>query len=141
MNVFETKRLNPEIPLPFKKYQKDAGYDIYAAEDLWVWPLQTKVVPSNHAILIEGHLFGGMYPRSSIRKKGWLIEGIIDEEFAGFFKIICTNICLWPRKIKKGERVCQMVFVRYEDVQFKEVEEFSRQTQRGDGAFGHTGRV
>lgn len=141
MNVFNTKRLDNNLPLPFKKHANDAGYDIYAAKDTWVLPFQTKVIPSNHSILIENGLFGGMYPRSSIRKKGWLIEGIIDEGFTGFFKIIATNINLLPRKIKKGERICQMVFLKYENVTFNEVAEYSQVTQRGEGSFGHTGKL
>lgn len=140
MNVFETRRLDKEIPLPFKKNKQDAGYDIYAAKDYWVWPFQTKVIPSNHSILIDNHLFGAMFPRSSVRKKGWLIEGIIDQEFTGYFKIIATNICFWPRRIRKGERVCQMVFMKFEDVEFMEVEQFSKETERGSGSFGHTGK-
>jgi dUTP pyrophosphatase len=140
MNVFKTKVLDLNLPLPYKKHESDAGYDIYAAEDTWVLPFQTKVIPSNHSILIENHLFGAMFPRSSIRKKGWLIEGIIDEGFTGYFKIIVTNINLLPRKIKKGERVCQMVFLKYEDVKFNFVNEYETITERGDGGFGHTGR-
>lgn len=139
MNKFDTKRLNKDLPLPFKKNPKDAGYDIYAAKDTWVLPFQTKVIPSNHSILIENELFGAMFPRSSIRKQGWLIEGIIDEEFTGYFKIIATNICLWPRKIRKGERVCQLVFLPYHNVIFNEVDEYPRETIRGEGGFGHTG--
>lgn len=140
MNEFKTKLLDLSLPLPYKKHENDAGYDIYAAEDTWVLPFQTKVIPSNHSILIDNHLFGAMFPRSSIRKKGWLIEGIIDEGFTGYFKIIATNISFFPRKIKKGERIAQMVFLRYEDVTFKQVEEFSKDTIRGDSGFGHTGR-
>lgn len=140
MNEFETKKLDSTLPLPFKKHSTDAGFDIYAAKTTWVWPFQTKVIPSNHSILIKDHLFGAMFPRSSIRKKGWLIEGIIDEGFTGFFKIIATNICLWPRRVKSGERMCQMIFLKYEDVNFVEVNYYLEKTERGDGSFGHTGK-
>ena len=40
--------------------------------------------------------------------------------------------------IKFGERIAQLVFNKYEEAEFIEVEELS-ETERGEGGFGHTG--
>ncbi|NMB13914.1 MAG: dUTP diphosphatase, partial [Gallicola sp.] len=40
--------------------------------------------------------------------------------------------------ISHGERVAQMILAKYERIEFKEAEEL-KDTQRGDGGFGHTG--
>ena len=40
--------------------------------------------------------------------------------------------------INDGERICQMVITRYTRVTWEPVNRIDR-TERGDGAFGHTG--
>ena len=44
-----------------------------------------------------------------------------------------------PVSIKEGERIAQLVFLPYLDVEFTEVDELDN-TVRGDGAFGSTGK-
>lgn len=139
MKKFETIRVDGNIPLPFKKRQTDAGYDLYAAENTWLLPFQTKVIQSNHRILIEDGYFGFVQARSSIRSRGMLIEGVIDEGYQGVIGIMVTNATPFFKRIKKGERVCQLILLPYINVELREVKEFSKKTDRGNGGFGSTG--
>jgi dUTP pyrophosphatase len=41
--------------------------------------------------------------------------------------------------IKSGERICQMIISRHENIKLVQVESISL-TQRGEGGFGHTGK-
>lgn len=133
MKVFETIRNDKNIPLPYKKRETDAGFDLYALEDSWILPLQTKTVKSNHKILIneESGLFGLIQSRSSIRSKGLFIDGVIDSGYSGTWGIIVTNISWLPKRIKKGERLCQAIFIPYTNPKLKEKDEFSIKTNRG----------
>jgi dUTP pyrophosphatase len=41
--------------------------------------------------------------------------------------------------IKRGDRIAQLVLIKYEKILFEEVEEID-ETYRGTGGFGHTGK-
>lgn len=139
MNLFETIRLNKEIPLPFQKRKTDAGYDLYSAEDRWIFPLFTKRTQSNHFIHIKNGIFGLIQPRSSIREKGLFIDGVIDSGYQGNWGIVVTNISWFPKKIKKNERICQVIFLEPIQVELDEVDEFTEESDRGSNGFGSSG--
>ena len=42
--------------------------------------------------------------------------------------------------IKTGDRIAQIMFVKYEEVSFELVEEFNDSTLRGSGCFGSTNK-
>lgn len=131
---FETIKNDAHIPLPYKKRNSDAGYDLYALEESWIFPLQTKTYKSNHKILIEedSGIFSLMQPRSGIRSKGLFIDGVIDAGYQGTWGIMVTNISWFPRKIKKGDRLCQAIFIPYVNPELLERENFSKITARND---------
>ena len=137
--IFETIRNNPEIPLPFQKRETDAGYDLYALEDRWIWPLTTTKLLSNHKIDIRDGAFGIIQSRSGFREKGLLIDGVIDEGYQGTWGIIVSNISLIPRRIKAGDRVCQVIYLMPLKVDHKEKQYFTRKTSRGTKGFNSSG--
>lgn len=138
-HLFNTIRVTKKIPLPYKKRDTDAGYDLYAAETKIIWPLQTKRINSNHRTEIEGNIVGLIQPRSNIRGKGLFIDGVIDCGYQGIWGIVVTNISIFPRIIKKGERIAQVLYLEPHKVIHKEVENFSIETDRGNNGFGSTG--
>jgi dUTP pyrophosphatase len=139
MLIFETIRVDKNIPLPFKKRNTDAGVDLYAAETKIIWPLTTKKLLSNHKIHITDGLFGLIQSRSGFRQKGLLIDGVIDEGYQGIFGIIVSNIGFLPRIIKKGDRVCQVIYLNPYKIEHIEVEDFSKTSNRGTEGFGSSG--
>ena len=51
---------------------------------------------------------------------------------------------LWNRSkedflLKLGERIAQMMIIPVMQVELNQVQEFSQESQRGTGGFGHTG--
>lgn len=131
-HLFNTIRVDKAIPLPYQKRDSDAGYDVYAAETKWIWPLTTRAVLSNHRINITDGLFGLIQSRSGIRKRGMIIDGVIDEGYQGVFGLIISNVNLIPRKINKGERIAQIIYLEPHKVQHIEVDEFTTTTERGN---------
>lgn len=132
MNLFNTIRVDKSIPLPYQKRETDAGYDLYASETKWIFPLRTKKLLSNHKIHIEDGLFGLIQPRSGIRSRGLFIDGVIDEGYQGIFGIVITNISLLPKRIKAGDRVCQVIYLKPYKVEHNEVDKFTEETSRGE---------
>jgi dUTP pyrophosphatase len=67
------------------------------------------------------------------------LTGLIDSDYQGQIFISCWNRSSTSYSIKPGERIAQMVFVPVEQVEFDIVQEF-KQTDRGEGGFGHSGK-
>lgn len=134
-----------------KRPGKDAGYDLYALEDIWVWPFQTKKIPTNSHIHIPSDHYGAVLSRSGHAGRGWLTHhSPVDHGYAGNIHIIQTNLSLFPRRIKKGTRIAQLVFVPFSTVvpretysleDFKMTVERLSESDRGEKAFNSSGQT
>ena len=112
-------------------------------EPLTVRPGDTELVPTGLAIHIgDNRLAAVLLPRSGLGHKHGLVlgnlTGLIDSDYQGQVFISCWNRSSKAYEIKPGERIAQMVFIPVEQVRFEVVEEF-RDSDRGDGGFGHSG--
>lgn len=110
---------------------------------LTVNPGDTELVPTGLAIHIaDSRLAAVLLPRSGLGHKHGLVlgnlTGLIDSDYQGQVFVSCWNRSSEAYEIKPGERIAQMVFVPVEQVRFEVVEEF-RDSERGDGGFGHSG--
>lgn len=147
----ETKITNPlmgvAIPLPSYATHGAAAMDLRACLDqpLTVAPGQTVLVPSGIAISIhDPGLVALIVPRSGLGIRHGIILantiGVIDSDYQGEIGIGIHNRGAAPYTIEPGERICQMMFVPVTQVTLDVVDEFSLETVRGAGGFGHTGR-
>lgn len=59
-------------------------------------------------------------------------------DYRGEICVELVNISNTPFTIEPSDRIAQLVFSKYEQAKFIEVEELS-ETERGEGGFGHTG--
>lgn len=109
-------------PFLNKRPGQDAGYDLYALEDTWLAPFQTKSLKTNaHIHIPTGHL-GRVTCRSGHAKRGWLTHpGTVDSGYTGNIGVIQTNLSLLPRKIKRGERVAQLIFMPFSAAELRRV--------------------
>ena len=64
--------------------------------------------------------------------------GTVDPDYRGELRIIVQNLGPQPVLLKRGERVAQLVFSRFEQVEVREAPVLS-ETERGSGGFGSTG--
>ena len=64
--------------------------------------------------------------------------GTIDPDYRGELRIIMQNLGPQTVTLRRGERVAQLVFCRFEAPRVIEVHELS-ETDRGEGGFGSTG--
>lgn len=137
------KRLDKSIPLPCYAHPGDAGLDLYSAEDVALLPLQRKLVSTGIKIEIPYGYAGFIQPKSGrAAKEGLSIvntPGLIDAGYRGEVKVILIN--LDPEKeirIRKGEKIAQLVIQKVEYAEVVEVDELT-ETSRGEGGFGSTG--
>lgn len=129
--------------LPKQAKPGDAGFDACAAEDVVLQQEDTKLVSLGFSMEFpEGHA-AFLMPRSGFSSKNQIIflnsVGLIDSGYRGIVKAALQNIGQREVRIKKGDRIAQVVFVPLADVVASHVETLS-ESVRGEGGFGHTGR-
>ena len=148
----ETKITNPlmgaGIPLPSYATTGSAAMDLRAclSEPLTVQAGETVLVPSGIAISIhDPGLVALLVPRSGLGIKHGIVLantiGVIDSDYQGEIGIGVYNRSTKAYTIEPGERICQMMFVPVTQATLAVVDEFSIDSERGAGGFGHTGRT
>ena len=131
-------------PLPEYATEGSAGVDIRAdlQEDIILDSLDRFLIPTGIFVEIPEGYEIQIRARSglSIKKGLTLVNavGTIDSDYRGEIMVPIINLSKEKAVISHGERVAQMILAKYERIEFKKAEEL-KDTQRGDGGFGHTG--
>lgn len=139
----EVQRIHPDAKMPFRARPTDAGYDLYSIEEKELPP--GKATPVHTGIKIAAP--PGWYYTIDGRSSLWMIgvepnRGIIDSTYCGEVLVSLVNFAGEPYKVKKGERIAQVILHRQYDAEFEEVENFSPEyNQRGEQGFGSTGKM
>jgi dUTP pyrophosphatase len=127
------------------KYQTpgSAGVDLHACEDCEVWTGSEAIVPTGIAMEIPLGYEGQIRPRSGLAAKNMITvlnsPGTIDSDYRGEIKVILVNHGDGIFKVKRGDRIAQMVFTPVVRAEFEEAIRLDS-TERGAGGFGSTGR-
>lgn len=127
---------------PYKKYNGDAGWDLYTSQDCNIAPGETVDVHTNVKIDMPPYLYARITGRSSsLRKYNLLInEGIIDNGYTGELFVCVKNLGNEVFHVKQGMRLAQILFHSIEDVRWCEVPEIQVPNgRRGENGFGSTG--
>lgn len=130
----------PQIPM--KKYEGDAGWDLFVSRPATIGPGETVDVHTDIRINMPPFIFARIVGRSStMRVHGLMVtEAIIDNDYSGELFISIHNLSSEPFQVEVGMRLSQIIFHRIEDIRWSEVEERNfRKGARGDRGFGSTG--
>lgn len=121
-----------------------SGMDLCAHlnEPITIKPMQRMLVRTGLFMEIPEGFEGQVRARSGLAiKKGiGLVNsiGTIDSDYRGEIMVPLINFGSEDFIINDGDRIAQMVIVRYEKVDIVGIKELS-ETERGEGGFGHTG--
>lgn len=136
----EAREAGIEVRLP---RLADAGFDIPALEDCSIPPHSFAPVRTGLHFAIPGGFVGIVKDRSSVALRGGAISaGVIDANYRGEVKVLMHNRSDRPLAFKKGERIAQMLVIRFFPGQNSdEVDSLDAlgETDRGHGGFGSTG--
>lgn len=134
------RRLVPDALLPTRAHHDDAGLDLYSVEDVALAPGQGSLVKTGIAVAVpQGHA-GLIADRSSLARRGLKTAGgVIDAGYRGELGILLWNISGEPQKLKKGERLAQLLIVPVATPAVVETAELD-ETKRGANGFGSTGK-
>ena len=131
-------------PLPEYATILSAGMDLRAfiTEPVILGVIDRALIPTGLYIEMPDGYEAQVRPRSGLAiKYGVTVlnsPGTIDADYRGEICIELVNLSNTPFTVEPGERIAQLVFSKYEKVDFVEVEELSK-TERGTGGIGHTG--
>ena len=137
------KRLRPDARLPVRAYAGDAAFDLHAAVDLVIAPLQRAVVPTGIALGLPSGVAALTLPRSGLAARHGITivnaPGLIDPGYRGEIQVILLNTDSdEPFAIHVGDRIAQLLLVGLLDAALIEVAELEV-TARGTNGFGSSG--
>ena len=133
-------------PLPAYATQGSSGLDLRAfiTAPVQLAPLERVLIPTGIHIAMPNHLEAQIRPRSGLAIKQGLTclntPGTIDADYRGELKVILINLSNEIQVIQDGDRIAQIVFQQVEKTEWQLVENLET-TQRGEGGFGHTGKI
>lgn len=137
------QRLDRELPLPSYAHPGDAGADLVTTVDVTLAPGERAVVPTGIAIALPEGYVALVHPRSGLAARHGLsivnTPGTIDSGYRGEVKVLLVNHDpLEPVSLRRGDRIAQVVFQRFERAVFTEVDALP-ESVRGIGGYGSTG--
>ena len=137
-------RLSSEAKPPTQAHPGDAGYDLYASEAALLGPGERASVGTGLAVAIPDGCAGLVLPRSGLARKHGIglanAPGLIDSGYRGEVRVLLLNADRSEEfQVNPGDRIAQLMLVRYEAPPLEEVESLD-ETARGAGGFGSTGR-
>ena len=138
-------KVKPNAIIPTKGSQFAAGYDLYACieNDIIIAPHTTVKIGTGIAIQPPSGYFGAIFARSGLATKNGLrpsnCVGVCDEDYTGEYIVAIHNDTNYRQCIHQGERIAQLLFLPYFNVEFTEVDHLDK-TERGSDGFGSTGK-
>ncbi|SEO79794.1 dUTP pyrophosphatase [Mucilaginibacter gossypiicola] len=132
--------------LPAYETAHAAGMDLRADVETTVVlkPMERKLIPTGLYIELPEGFEAQIRPRSGLAFKHGIgivnSPGTIDADYRGEIKVLLINFSTEDFEINTGDRIAQMVVAKHERVNWEQVEVLN-ETQRGEGGYGHTGKV
>jgi dUTP pyrophosphatase len=133
-------------PLPEYVTEGSAGMDLRAnlESPLIIQPMERLLIPTGLFIELPLDYEAQVRPRSGLAIKHGITclnsPGTVDADYRGEIKVILINLSAQEHIILHGDRIAQMVVQKVEKVKWKPVKKISA-TDRGEGGFGHTGKI
>ena len=130
----KVKRLTKTAKLPVKNHATDAGFDIFADEDITVRTQAT--IKTGIALEIPTGYYAEIVGRSGLTSKTSfrVNKGVIDSGYRGEIGIMCETYKT-AYTIRKGDKIAQMILYKLPEFHVVEVAELSS-TDRGENGFG-----
>jgi dUTP pyrophosphatase len=138
-------RLDPDLPLPTRRRQGDAAFDLHARHDADVPAGSRRMVPTGVAVALPPGWCGLLLPRSGLALHEGLTvlntPGLVDAGYRGELQVIVFNSGDRPVRLERGQRVAQLLIQPVAAVRLVEVGSLpTSHDGRGEAGFGSSGR-
>lgn len=132
--------LDPGAYEPTRAHDTDAGLDIYAKDEVYVFPNDSAIFHTGVHVELPKGCAGLLVSKSGLNVKHDITNtGLIDEGYSGEIVVKLYNHGPRGHAFYAGDKISQLVIipVRYEPV---EIVDSISGGERGDNGFGSTGR-
>lgn len=144
LNVLPYKRFDKNLPALHREDPRNAGYDLFArleeGQEIILAPGEVARIPLNVATEIPPFGVGLLFQRSStFRKWGLRLTngvGVIDSLYCGDgdeWEAEFQNMQDEPVKIRRGDKICQAVFLPILSLHLKEKDVLGNENRGGFG--------
>jgi dUTP pyrophosphatase len=137
----QIKKLHPDAKIPKFALEGDVGMDLFSVVDAILKPGERISCPTGIAIKIPDGYAGLIWDKSGVSHKFGIktMGGVFDSNYTGEYLIGLINLGKEDYRIEKGNKIAQLLIQKVEHPEVEEIEELE-ETNRGDGAFGSTGK-
>lgn len=141
---FNIQPISDSFKKPERATEHDAGLDVFSTAEKVVGPFQTVLIPLGFKAEFAPGYVCDVRTRSGLALKEGLVvlnsPGTIDAGYRGEWGVILRNVDGTEKKIKIGDKIAQLVFLKCEiDFPVSIVDKLS-ESQRGEGGYGSTGK-
>lgn len=136
------KRLVEAATLPqYAHGSEDAAFDLCTVEAGVIPAEKGRAFATGLALELPPGTVGLIWDRSGLAFKSGvtILGGMIDSGYRGEVKVYLHNTSGADVPIAVGDRIAQMMIIRYEHAAFEETDELSDTVRRADG-FGSSGQ-
>ena len=146
--VVKTEKLCDGAQLPQRAHESDFCFDVVATSckhigwRKWQYGIGLAFEMKKPEIFPNLQFDIDFRPRSSVHKTGMILSnciGTLDELYRGEVKAIFYRVT-FGKRYKVGDRIGQIAVNFTLPTRFEEVEKVDKNTERGTGGFGSTGR-
>ncbi|MBK78169.1 MAG: dUTP diphosphatase [Flavobacteriaceae bacterium] len=136
---------NSHYDLPSYSTKQSSGLDLRAniIEKITLTPFERKLIPTGLSISIPEGYEAQVRPRSGLSIKNGITvlnsPGTIDSDYRGDIGVILINLSNESYDINPGDRIAQLVFSKYEEIEWVTVLDLPV-SRRGESGFGSTGK-
>ena len=120
----------------------DAGYDLRSTTEISIEAGQRALIPTGVSIALPAGYVALVHPRSGLAAKYGVTvlnaPGTLDAGYRGEIAVTLINHGQETFDVKRGDRIAQIIFQKFETVNFVSVTELPG-SQRGSAGFGSTG--
>lgn len=125
--------------MPIRAHDHDAGLDLCATKDGWIFPKGRKVFSTGCRIAIPVGYVGYLTSKSGMMMKGVTSRGTIDSGYTGTIRAVLFNHSWKFVRIRKGQKITQLVVTKIITPNLELVDSLE-ETERGNNGFGSTGQ-
>lgn len=125
---------------PKRQTPGSVRFDLFSGYDCTIPAKEKSFVKTDIEIAVPNGCYGRIAPRSGLAKDHFIDigAGVIDPDYRGNVGVVMFNFGEEDFKVKKGDRIAQLICERVFIPELQEVESLDA-TDRGDGGFGSTG--
>ena len=133
-------------PLPAYETEHSAGMDLraFTGGPVTLKPMERKLIPTGLYIELPVGYEAQVRPRSGLAIRHGITvlssPGTIDADYRGEIGVILINLSESEFTINDGDRIAQMIISQYVKVELTGTDSIEM-TARGEGGFGHSGRI